>query len=590
MLSDHKKAWRLFAVAGGIGTGKTRFSISILSLVLKELERNKHKYTTAIYNEQSKFPSDHVEPNVVYETLLRSLRQYSATLYIDCSSGDWFQKWETLPRTSFLFSLVSKVFFPNSKVESIQRSAKDYFDDSFDSQNVATTLREYFKVDLETPLTLVINLDEFQTKISKDDFEYLQNEKKDIFIRRIAFAVMEEVMVLAEHKVFIVPFFSGTISLAYVKMFPATMYSVVNFSLGPLKKESSVEIVNKELMKHGFQLPESLIGSMGDIPRALEYLVDAAVSNPALDHIHLFHLVVDRIRTQYPHGFSATIAKKLIQLCLVGKPVSREFQIAGIPIGILERDGVVFLEQHNYTGLCRVQVPLVFVAAWNQTLEMFDPKFVTYVPITQSKGFEKFGIDFEVFKNNLFIDLGITKTTFSERFSGALMSEQLASTPIRLSTMMNLHSKSERLPIGDTKIDIIGSETPVDLATDCASILFPQNCTACDSLTSYPNQSGNRVFIRLEQWKSTLIWKTSVLPSEILSERDAAMRGAMVPGDKFKIFFFFMTNSRLATPRQSRPRLQQDILSNNDTLVVTKEEFGEYFSPIFAPIAVGYGK
>ncbi len=46
-----------------------------------------------------------------------------------------------------------------------------------------------------------------------------------------------------------------------------------------------------------------------------------------------------------------------------------------------------------------------------------------------------------------------------------------------------------------------------------------------------------------------------------------------------------MTNAVLPT---SIVKLEKQILGKNDTMIVSKEQFGSYFSPIFAPIAEGY--
>src|SRR5262249_40634838 len=161
-----------------------------------------------------------------------------------------------------------------------------------------------------------------------------------------------------------------------------------------------------------------------------------------------FDLTVNKIQNKYGTGgtpLSANGLRRLVQLCLSGKEITKRENIDGIPLGSLEKDGIVFLKPVT-ADLFQVIVPLVFATAFNRSMNLFDGIFVTYRPMVTFQALEKFGRDFEVFENNLFIDLGIKETTFGERFSGALMSDKLAREKIVLNRMTAFHAKREQLP------------------------------------------------------------------------------------------------------------------------------------------------
>ena len=218
-------------------------------------------------------------------------------------------------------------------------------------------------------------------------------------------------------------------------------------------------------------------------------------------------------------------------------------------------------------GVC-----LNYAVAFNHILHLFSSQFVTYKPIVKYQQMEQFGVDFEEFENNLFVDLGIEDTTFGERFSGALMSDALRNRKIRLTRMEKFHSKSDQL-VG-TRMDVQERDEPVNLATDSACMWIGRNCTTCDNVTSYPNQSNGKTFVRLEKWKSTMVFQeatsAAMSPGEIQKEiRNAKPAIDLFSKEKknnFEVFFTFITNTRLPTPLT---KLQETILKDDHTMIVS---------------------
>ena len=295
-------------------------------------------------------------------------------------------------------------------------------------------------------MTIICNLDEFQTKLSDEDIDILLNkkdQKRHIFVRKMAEAVMSVCTSLANLKegIHLIPIFSRTLSMAYLGIFPATHYPLVSISVGPITSESSLEIVNSALKGEVQEnVQQSLVESMGDISRALKYLVSTIrAKNHQGNPKTMFNQTVNLISSKYGIGSSPLTAKELkilMQLCLTGREVSNFQLIDGKPLGSLVETGVVFQKPSpTNQNLFQIQIPLVFVVAFNRVLQLFSTQFVTYRPIVKFQEMEQFGMDFEEFENNLFVDLEIEDTTFGERFSGTLVSDALRNTRIRLARM-----------------------------------------------------------------------------------------------------------------------------------------------------------
>ena len=162
----------------------------------------------------------------------------------------------------------------------------------------------------------------------------------------------------------LIPIFSGTVSMAYLGIFPATHYSMMSILVGPITSESSLEIVNVALKGTVEQsVQKSLVESMGDIPRALEYLVSVVrdqqhQGNPKT----MFDQTVDLISSRYGISSSPLTTmelKMLMQLCLTGREVSNFQLICGKPVGSLVEMGVVFQKPSpTNQNVFQIQIPL----------------------------------------------------------------------------------------------------------------------------------------------------------------------------------------------------------------------------------------
>ena len=414
--TDLKKSWNLFSITKGSGTGKTRLAISTLQLVRNELEKNRQGYLTLISKNLKKPTNTEEVGTKIFDSLVGSIRidDLPSTLYIDLSNGDYIQDW-TMAKSMeevFLFYLACKTFFPCTKVNIIRAKIKEEgFPKQFTLETVATAIRQHHRLGPEETLTIVCNLDEYQTKLSDQDIDILLNkkdQKRQIFVRRMAEAVMSVCTSLTNLKegIHLIPIFSGTLSMAYLGIFPATHYPLVSISVGPITSESSLKIVNASLKGEVQEnVQQSLVESMGDIPRALEYLVSVIrAKNHQGNPKTMFNQTVNLISSKYGISSSPLTTKELkilMQLCLTGKEVSNFQMIDGKPLGSLVEMGVVFQKPSpTNQNLFQIQIPLVFLVAFNRVLQLFSSQFVTYRPIVKFQEMEQFGMDFEEFENN----------------------------------------------------------------------------------------------------------------------------------------------------------------------------------------------
>eukprot|EP00027_Filamoeba_sp_ATCC50430_P004004 CAMPEP_0168563626 /NCGR_PEP_ID=MMETSP0413-20121227/12779_1 /TAXON_ID=136452 /ORGANISM="Filamoeba nolandi, Strain NC-AS-23-1" /LENGTH=613 /DNA_ID=CAMNT_0008595177 /DNA_START=309 /DNA_END=2152 /DNA_ORIENTATION=+ len=572
-----KKSWYLPAIAGGSGTDST--AVNTLELVGKHIRENKSTFEKDIEQQLANISST-ANPREIVSTMLRTLESDKArTIHMD-----FFPEWnkhDSLTQ-AFLFTLMSKILFPNTDASTIRTCITDSEMTKFTLSSVAQALRKHLQVADTDYVTIAFIFDEFQRQVSPQDLILRQTaQKEDILVRQMAKDIMSVVSSLArDFQIFIVPIFAGTLSTDYM----TTDYTVQGITLGPLELATAVELVSSVLEKQDIpKLPRSLIDSMGGIPRALEYLVDIAVKHPSkpTNPKGIFNEVVTKIGVTY--GIRAGLlssqgVKKLVQLCLVGYPATMVDKIEDTELGQLHLSGIVFLQPIKDEKY-QVTIPLVFAAAWNNVLHLMDSKMVTYRPILKPTDLEWFGRDFEVFKNNFLLEMGIEFTTFGERFAGALMSDDLKKTPLRLQKLTGYNSKEEQPPKVNSVIEIQEGGR-VDLKRDSVSVWFGRNCTSCDTITTYPNQQNNTIW-HFQEWKGMLhqqVEQNTLGSSLVIQEREQACtyvgQQRIIPSHS--VYFTFFTNKDFN--ETGKKRLQPIVDEFKDTMIVSQEQFKQYFS------------
>jgi hypothetical protein len=359
------------------------------------------------------------------------------------------------------------------------------------------------------------------------------------------------------------------------------------------------------------KLPKPFVGTLGGIPRAIQYLNSIIQDYPELidNPSKLFEALVDKICEVYSisrNSISTQVLNLILRFSISGKHVRRDDNVGKALIGELEGNGVFFLEKiKGVSDKYRIIVPLVFLASLNRSLALFDPRFITYRPIVKASDLEVFSRDFHVFYNNLLVDLGVTETTFGELFRGALMSSSLAERKIQLSRMARYNSKKDEL--NNYQFNVMDASKMVNLKDKCSAVWFGRNCITCDNIYSYPKQSGDKTFAVLEELKNTMFHQedtsSDIKRGTILSESRAAFAlaevmnkkerkggkniatkyGPVLTAQEFELFFLFTTNCRLETPLNT---LKKKILSDDHTMIVGKDNFKDRFA-MFACIALG---
>jgi hypothetical protein len=243
--SQHKKHYSLIGVVGGPGTGKTRLCITALALLRKELQQHHDEYLKSITNRIPQNSS--IDPQLILSSLEHSLvDNFNTTLYIDMSNGDFIPEYTNVNKqvAALYFTIAAKV--PSSSKLAVTKDQINNFDlKLFSTSNVAQYIGDFFNVKNTDYITLVLNLDEIQTKINNVDLDIIHQNgnKDDILLRQIMMALMTVVTSLAKYKIHVIPLVSGTISPKFLEIFPATMYSTTVITPAPLTMESTKELV-----------------------------------------------------------------------------------------------------------------------------------------------------------------------------------------------------------------------------------------------------------------------------------------------------------------------------------------------------------
>lgn len=530
-----KKSWYLPAIAGGSGTGKTRLAVNTLELVGKHIRENRSTFEKDLEQQLANISSTGNSREIV-STMLRTLESDKAcTIHMDFKNADYFPEWnkhDSLTQ-AFLFTLMSKILFPNTDASTIRTRITDSEMTKFTISSVAQALRKQLQVADTDYATIAFIFDEFQRQVSPQDLLRQTAQNEDILVRQMAKDIMSVVSSLArDFQIFIVPIFAGTLSTDYMTLLPATDYNVQGITLGPLELTTAVELVNSVLEKQDIpKLPRSLIDSMGGIPRALEYLVDIAVKHPSkpIDPKEIFDQVVTKIGLTY--GIRAGLlsshgVKKMVQLCLVGYPSTMVDKIEDTELGQLHLSGIVFLQPIKDKKY-QVTIPLVFAAAWNNVLHLMDSKMVTYRPILKPTAY---------------------------------------------------NSKEEQPPKANSVIEIQEGGR-IDLKRDGVSVWFGRNCTSCDTITTYPNQQTNTIW-HFQEWKGMLhqqVDQNTIGSSLVIQEREQACtyvdQQKIIPSHS--VYFTFFTNKDFN--EMGKKRLQPIVDEFKDTMIVSQEQFKQGF-------------
>jgi hypothetical protein len=121
----------------------------------------------------------------------------------------------------------------------------------------------------------------------------------------------------------------------------------------------------------------------------------------------------------------------------------------------------------------------------------------------------------------------------------------------------------------------------------CVSLWIGRNFTRCDNIYTFPKQTNGATYAILEKLKTTIPYQeatsATIEKKDIILKRNMAMDVKFLGSDDFEEFFMFTTNCRLKTPLA---RLHQELLSDDRTIIVGKQNFGERFG-LFGCLAYG---
>ncbi|KAG0050077.1 hypothetical protein BGZ83_005162 [Gryganskiella cystojenkinii] len=353
-----------------------------------------------------------------------------------------------------------------------------------------------------------------------------------------------------------------------------------------------------KLCRHFLELLEDT----GGLPRALELLFGQCflfggggdgffrnINHQNFDTI--FTRVKDGLETRYKI-YGAVEAKKKLALTLlhtsiVGRPVERGTLMdpddKDSTIARLEQDAHIILEACNSPGnRFTIKMPLFFVCLYNDILHVVDFGIQERLRVQSEmhlQDWEMFVAYFQVFRNNLLIDLGHQTANLSELYPSAF------GTP----NTLNLEVKLERLSVRQAK-EQFPSRTLNDRTTAEAIEYgkFGKNATvngksaACgDAFVVRETTQGDKI-INIHQDKfeyNSAEFTPDHLSDEHQKNLDGSNSAKLNPTLR-KTLASYQHITIIFTAQPFVSEVRQD-----DKLVISMDNFKGYFGPVFASYA-----
>jgi hypothetical protein len=255
-------------------------------------------------------------------------------------------------------------------------------------------------------LFLYLHIDEFQL-IDLWDKEDISIPRINLF-RNMIHIISKYITSPFLHRIFVIPFLSGTAPLAVIEQKKATGISFHFVECPLLNMESIIRIMDyfAEKFKAGiknhaykwkFSLPMlQLLEDTGGLPRALERLFIvcfgpagingekffARLETEKIVFATIFYDVMSALDGQYNIKVNVRnnqqVATKLLSYCIEGTPVSEEEILddkdSRTTIRSLERDEHIILSAISENNSFIIRMPFYFICLYNDVLDLVDPQ------------------------------------------------------------------------------------------------------------------------------------------------------------------------------------------------------------------------
>ncbi|GJJ68032.1 hypothetical protein EMPS_00378 [Entomortierella parvispora] len=273
------------------------------------------------------------------------------------------------------------------------------------------------------------------------------------------------------------------------------------------------------------------------------------------------------------------LALMLLYISTIGHPVERKTLMdpddQHSTIASLEQDTHIILDACDHSGtLFTVKMPLFFVCLYNDVLQLVDLELQDALRERHGmhwRDWEMFVAYFEVFRSNLLLDLGHQTANLSELYSGAFGTQ----------ATIDLEVKLRRLSVREAK-----EQFPCQTLTDRGTAQ-PIHWERGDNvIVNGKSDACGGVFIVRETVQGNMIIDSNLVeftPDNLLVEhrKNLDSSGRVNLNPVFRLSLKPYRHITLVFTTQ--PFDVEDM--ERDTLVVSMNNFKDYFGPIFAPHA-----
>jgi hypothetical protein len=436
----------------------------------------------------------------------------------------------------------------------------------------------------EKKLLFYFHIDEFQIIDAWD----AKNETKKLFkniIRKLANYMT------SESSIFIQPFFSGTTSRAITKQKTATDISFEIVDCPLLDFVSMLRIMDHFMVKFQSNDKEKnswkfcaplirLLMDTGGLPRALEQLLlicfkklcdrgEAFFKDPSEhDYDNIFTHVKNDLEKMYniydKVNSNKELAVNLMYRCVEGIPIGNDECLdEKLKITVLDLQNDWHFVLSPYKGLYLIEMPLLFICIYNDILKIVDTKFFQVIDRVWQE-WELFVAHFITFRINLAIKMGKNKLTLRELHPGAYGMKKDLDNIVKLKNLRVCEAKEQfSSNLSNLELTLKSDGTNIYWKGGDCVVVNGNSAMYADLIFVMKSENGNDYLITGQSnW------------SKIYDEEDNKNLSDIKEHSELRNYEFITI---LFT---TQPYKETESISN--ILIVTKENFKDYFGPVFS--------
>ncbi|KAG0045713.1 hypothetical protein BGZ83_009041 [Gryganskiella cystojenkinii] len=589
--SDSKSNFHMIVSGGAPGIGKTRFGKELFSHLAG-----------------SWLPPEWAENNLQFEYLKMDFGNGIALNMADngCDNPSIIIG----HRIAYCFFIEGKYEMTFQRFQALIEGHINLF--TIDRANVAILehlgLPEYFDPQDPRRLFLFLHIDEFQL-IDKWDVDNATRKHLQIFkdmIRCLAIYMQPPAT-----NIFVQTFLSGTAPQAIIAAQEPSRTSFGFVRTPLLSSHSMFEIAGHYAEKYGAEKYDcgaykwklcrqflEVLEDTGGLPRALELLFGQCfllghggkgffrgINNQNFNTI--FTNVKNGLQTRYKI-YGAVAAKKKLALMLLhtsitGRPVIREELMdpddENSAVARLEQDAHIILDACNSSGtLFTIKMPLFFVCLYNDILRVVDYEIQERLRVRSGmpwQDWEIFVANFEVFRNNLLINLGRQTAHLSELYPGAFGTPNTLDLEVKLERL-SVRQAKEQFPSRTLTDRITAESIPWEHGKDV--IVNDKSAAWGDAFVARETTQGDKI-VNIHQDK--FYYNSAEFTLDHLSdEHQKNLDGSNSAKLNLKLRKTLASYRHITIIFTTQPFVGE--VKRDDRLVISMDNFKEYFGPVFA--------